>query len=670
MDDLQRFLRRRARAAERRVSLEEALLGGRFARYALFRLKWVGLARGLGLITHIVEFTVLMALFSQRHLAMSVALQNGNRLFDGLWWGALEVMRRRIRADGTKAFVWQETSRWLSAAMWLGLAVVIAGVALLGWRWHARGAPGVFEAYALVCVARLAIDLVSRTLYSGVWARQRVFRPMVAIMLAEPLGVLVVALGWRVLGAWAFPVGLLANILISRGLTIAYTLRAYRVARLHPPRVSLRFPSRKLGEKLHKGEVAWAAAGNLTARIGSAMLLATFVRAPFHMAKLDAFPYVLQLAVPLLSTATSWSRVFYHDFKRLEEEAATALCRKLERRLWVVSIIVGLVIWAAVAAVAQWRVGLALVRQPVAALGPLCLALSILSVLQLRELARGGFIRLFIGSVATCVAILIAIWRGAPDDATAGLMLASALSVGAVVLAVGGSRRTHTTAGVHRGIESWVRALREMRGPTRVGVLQVEARGTAPRLLAERWAERLGRRGGVTLRARRLLWFEEGSVDNAAERALLAAGLGRALDVTEVAPDGHQALERAIAAGLLREPQGEHADEKALMAEFRQRFPQGLVASLADKDVPAGFAALPPRLRKRLWRDALRPRRRRDLPFEITAFRPAGVIKVLFAVPRDSSREERIAWRARVEAANWCCAVAPNGIRSDGDSPK
>jgi hypothetical protein len=293
-----------------------------------------------------------------------------------------------------------------------------------------------------------------------------------------------------------------------------------------------------------------------------------------------------------------------------------------------------------------------------------------LSVLQLRELARGGFVRLFVGSAAASAAILLAIWVGAPTDAVAGLMLASALSVGALVLGVGGRARTQTVAGVHRRVESWARALSAVAGPTRVGALRLEASGIAPRVVAERWAERLGSHGAVALLAdrRRLVWFEQAPLRVPPdERAVLFAGLGRSPKLTEEAPDGRRALALAIEAGMLREPAGGNPDEQALLAEFRERFPEGLSTSI-DEDGD-GFAALPPRVRKWLWRDALRGRRRRDLPYEITAFRPGGEVKLLFAVPRSSSREDRIAWRARIEAANWCCAVAPNGIRSDGDPP-
>jgi hypothetical protein len=294
-----------------------------------------------------------------------------------------------------------------------------------------------------------------------------------------------------------------------------------------------------------------------------------------------------------------------------------------------------------------------------------------LSVLQLRELARGGFIRLFVGSAVACVAILVAIWFGAPDDATAGLMLASALSVGAVVLAVRGHRRASAGEGVHRGIDHWARALAAVHSPTRVGVLGLEASGIAPRVLARRVADRLGRRGAVALSPdrRRLLWFEQAPFGDVMEAMpALAAGLARSMTVTEAAPDGRRALDQAMAAGLVRGPSGDHADEESLLAEFRLRFPEGLASSV-DADGTA-FAGLPPQVRKRLWRDALRGRRRSKLPFEITAFRPAGEVKLLFAVPRTSSRQDRIAWRARIEAANWCCAVGPNGIRSDGDSPQ
>jgi hypothetical protein len=166
---------------------------------------------------------------------------------------------------------------------------------------------------------------------------------------------------------------------------------------------------------------------------------------------------------------------------------------------------------------------------------------------------------------------------------------------------------------------------------------------------------------------RRLLWFEIGPTYlTPDERAAFAAGLGVSLRLTDAAPDGRHALELAVAAGMLRELPTESVDEKRMLEDFKARFPDGLAASLDEAHGLAGFAALPPRLRKRLWRAALRPRSRRDLPYEITSFRRDGAVKLLFAVPRATPWEARLAWRTLVEAANYSCALDRNRIPSKG----
>ena len=665
MRELRRLLSRHAAAAERRVSLEEALVGGRFARYAARRMSWVALMRGLGTGTHILEFTILLALFSRRGLTTSVVAQNLSLLLDGAWWGALEVMRRRVRTLDDKSEIWRESSLWMAWAVRIAAACLVAGgvvVATRVARYHRP--PTVLDLYLLVCALRAAADVVARTLYSGIWAQQRIFRPFYSMAIGDPLGLVVIAATWRWLGAWSFPVGLALTVVAARALVVVYTLRAYRAARLPAPRLRWSPPRRGNAPPVRLGEVLWAAAGNLSSRIGATVALATMIRKPFDNVFSDPFPYVAQLAVPLVTASSSWARVFYHDFKRLESELAARLMRRLQRRLIVVAVGWALLLGGALAGIVIGFVGVFAVRQALFALGPVILSLSILAALQLGALARGAFVRLFLGSTAACLSLVGALWMGAAaSDVTVGLYAGCAITVGVVVLSVGAAAREPAAAGALPTLHAWLRALRRVDAAVRVGGLRLEGGARLGQLAGDRIAALLADSGAVVVLARgaRLLWFERAphAID-AVALARATSGLARTPRLTAVAADGRAAIAAAVAAGLLAAPVAAAADGPALVAEFRTRFPDGIIAAL-DGGPADGVAALPPRLRQLLWLDACARahdrRVRLRTPFDVTSYRPRGEIHIVFAVPRSRSADERSAWRAHVEAVNWRAAA-------------
>jgi hypothetical protein len=219
---------------------------------------------------------------------------------------------------------------------------------------------------------------------------------------------------------------------------------------------------------------------------------------------------------------------------------------------------------------------------------------------------------------------------------------------------------------LHPRLDGWLRALAEIEGQVRVGLARIERGGPVARVLAQRWTQRLGGRGGVVLHGPdRLLWFELAPfADDRAGWTAATAGLARALRFAPPAADGRSAITAALAAGLFQEPTAEAVDGSTLLADFRQRFPDGVSAALEAGVPPDGVGRLSARMRSRLWQDALRSRGRSRLPFDVTSFRPGGEVRLVFALPRTRPATERVAWRARVEAANWRSAVATDRVSS------
>jgi len=471
----------RARAAGDRVAaLEEALLGGRFWRFAGRRL-WVFLfSRAWATGLHVVELTFLAEIFVARPFVASLALQNATLVIDAFWWGALEGLRRRIRVIGVRADAQVLTTRYMTLAFWLGLLGCGVPAARAAWRWHGGTAPTMLDAYALVCLLRLALDMVLRAFYSGVYAYGRVHRPAWAAPIAPTLLVGATVALWPWLAGWSFVAALLVSVLGSRALLAWFSLRAYRLAHVLLPAWRWRWWGRTFDGSL-VGESALAGTANLTTRLASVVLLtAVLPSLGTADAEVQLLAFVLHLAAPLILLTTQWSFVFYHDWKRLEADTAALLARQLHRGLLTAGVWMAAGAWGVTALLVRAFVGgrgqWALVSPIVVALAPAYLGLSIWTALQLRGFSRGEFVSQAL-SAAVVVGGVVA--GGVVIGTAGGGMPAGDVRVWYVTLAAGPWVAVVAHAILARGLRApdaraattlnaWVRRLRRQRRPVAV----------------------------------------------------------------------------------------------------------------------------------------------------------------------------------------------------------
>jgi hypothetical protein len=659
------------------MSVEEALIGGRFLRYTAYRLTGFTLSRLLGAATHVLEFTFLVAIFSLKGVVSSLALQNTALIAGAFWWGCLEVLRARIRLEKSKTTIVARINLWLSWSARLGILAILvpAVVSLVDSR--ARNRPlGVIDGYALVCGLRLALDLVARTYYSGVYALRRVYRPIVSVLVAEPLGLALILLLWRYLDHWSFPVGLAVTLLVSRGLQIYYASRAYRLLRIPLPRVRLRARRpRSIAGTTPIGTVVRGGLANLSTRIGSLLALTAMLAILLGTDEQLEVVLALHLSATLLGATAYWTQTFYPDFKKLEHDAYALLRGRLERSLGAAAVVIGTLLWAAASAAIYFFLGQFPVGMFVAMLYPVFLAAAYLSTLQLREFARGRFSRLIISSGVMCAALVgILFIRGGGNVPTWSLLMTGAIMSATVVLWAASLWRARPPAtGLMPSLLAWVRAISSASGPVRVGrATTKEANVTQCNAFAQRIADALGDFGGAVVvpTARRVIWFEQQRAALSPSR-LLTAGGGKiwSLDRAAFCNDGRNALTASVQQGLIGtiEPGEIEASVTELTRAFRNRFQKrGFVADLIAVRPDPTLAALLPAQRHAIWRDATREVRLGRISgqtsgFEVTSFRPAGEIRMLFAVPKEVPLDERLAWRDIVASANWTASITAVG---------
>jgi hypothetical protein len=634
----------RARAArDRVVALEEALLGGTFWRFALRRLSVFGFARAWGTALHVLELTFLTEIFFARPFVASLALQNATLVVDAFWWGALEALRRRARATGVRAEAQVLTTRYMTAAFTAGLCGCCVPLARAAWRWRAGTAPTMLDAYALVCLLRLAIDMVLRALYSGVYAYGRVHRPAWSAPIAPTLLVgLTVAL-WPWLAGWSFVAALLASVLCSRTLLLRFTLRAYRRTRVPLPawRWRLRRARRRPDWRL-LGDSALAGIANLTTRLASVVLLgAVLPSLDTDEGQLQAVAYVLHLAAPLILVTSQWAFVFYHDWKRLEADVASALSRRLHLGLLAVACSVAALAWGATVILVlgftgwQW----APVGRVLTALAPTFLGLSIWTALQLRGFARGEFTSqalsaaIVIGAVAGCAAAVI-------DPGVWFWTLAACPWLAIAAHLVLGRRLRRAPSPTPATLDGWVHLLEHQRGP--LTVWRAQLAGPRPGQLADamRAALSSSARGGSAVPWRRWIFgYEPGPGLGRQAWVVRGAGLLTKLE-SYSAPDGAAAVQAIVRLGWLTPPAA-GVDARALEHAHADRFPGGFTLHVGHRPPPA-FLALTAEVRQAIWRDAIRRatagRRRASVAsaqWRVHAFAPGGRLTQVFVTPRD-----------------------------------
>jgi len=652
-DALFRWLDDRAKRADDLYAIEEALLAGRFTRYVLRRLGAFVLARSWSAALHVVELTWLAHVFWAKPFVASLALQNGSLVVDAAFFGALEGMRRRIREVGRDQEATNLTTRWLTLSTWLAIAVIAIPIvqAVVTWRQTSQ-APTLLHSYALVCFVRLGIDLVLRTYYSGVFAYQRVYRPLWFPMIAPAVLIGTTLLTWSWLHELAFVPALLLSTIASRAVLFRYTVHAYVVQRVARPRWRLRIDLAGIGARQIRDAVLGAVA-NTSTRIGGVVLIAAVMpslaspEAFDEETAIEPFAYALHLAAPMFLIASQWAFVFYHDWKRIEREHAAALGRHLHRRLLATAAVVGVLSWAATVALTLFWVPWEESNGTLLALFPSMLGMSFWAATQLREFSRGEFVRQATGAAAMTLVVWFALSAEWIGSATWYLSLAAGPWT-AILLSFVASRIVFSRAhGELDTLASWVRAAKRSRGEITAWIARVDAK---PALLAHRIAVALGDDGAVARSGDRVAWFERGSPRSRDE--WLARGAGMIVSLDGVTADGKTAIARLEEAKLLVRPEG--ADLDAIIRKHALLFPDGFVIRVGHRPPPS-FLSLPPVTRQAIWRDALRAtgNGRTRSGWFVTAHAPDGSAEVIFAAKRPVKADAASDWRRTTAPFGW-----------------
>lgn len=680
MEAVRDWLRRAARRADRSPGLEEALLGGRFRRYAAHRLRFFAGRTAISAGLHAVRILLAFRLFPPSDFGLVLAAEAAAALISSFWWGALEPMRESVResfAAGKPRRAEARIESGLTRSARWALPIGAAGAAWPVLRLLTAGAVGPSDIFLLAILGRLAVDIVLRGYHSGVFAVRRVYRPFWSLAGLEGLAFGGGLALWPLVGAWALPAASLLSAATSAALSLTFTARAYRHLGIRPRlALSSRPPSRRRSDASKRE--GWTSGGAYALmRTDGVFLLALLAGGRRGFSPMTA---LVLAASPLIRAGFDWTQLFYFDLKRLDRPLLRSLGDSFERRLSLASIPIGLAAWAGALALARIFLGRVPADMALAAAG-FFLVRSLASAFEMRAYARRAYGHLFgAGSLILAGATASGFLA---RDAVAAVLTAGAGFLAAAVLLMG-SLRGHSAA---RGaalktalnLPDWALSLRRVEGPVAVGRAcfgpGTPHRGLddpdgwlaedrwAHRRIAEAAARRIGRAGEAACGGRgRVLWFVSPPSLAPGRDWLLAEGMGLMESVDFAGPfnNGAAAAVWLAESGWLGSKAGlsrprNPSDLVEAAGRFRAAFPGGCVLG-PGRSAEAEWKRLPRQARRDIWRDALafveseKPGFARA--YDVSAALEGGSIRLVFAAPAGADPASRRGWRAFIRRRN------------------
>ena len=679
MTRVEAWFDRQAGRELRVVLLEDALLGGRFAAYFVYRLRFFVLRWGAASVAQLVKVLLLHRLFAGDAFVSLVAAGALASLIGSGWWGALEVLRGRVRhlyRSASPARVSAEIGRWVaaSAALAVGIAVV-AAAALVTWRASRGEGIGPFDAALLALVARGALDLPIRAYHAGVYAVRRVYRPPAPIVALEAASVLVLLFLVPVLGAWAVAASEAILALAFAAISLRYVARAHRIAGLAPHRhVTSALPRRlrRPQSDVLRATIQPALAGLLMGVDSLVLLLAA--AAATGVAGGTWLALLLAALAPTVRASFDWGQLLYFDLKRLEAPLFSNLRARFDRAATRLAVVLGLAF--AVASVALAVVVLEVRDIHLAGVAVLLIGASLLGGAQVEAFAGGAYRRAALGGAALVIAAALTATRLFDIDPLAILIAATWTGWAAVRI---GTRftRNGVAGGAPDVPSAWLARLTAQQGPVMVGRADVARNVTGPdgpaagrdwrvRRLADRVAALVGDARAVTwLSPRTVLWFEVPGPRADRTRGRVAESAGPTSSIAGIGPFGTG----AEAADAIRRwdpfagvEQAAAESRTSVIARFRAAFPAGIVFDPATGTPPELATAAAADRRAALW-DAARfirtlGRAEGRGRFDVTCWCPTGALELAFLVDRRTPRSARRSWSRWLIGANLDAAGA------------
>ena len=318
------------------IRFSDAFFGGNPAHYIWYRLRFYFFSQTYFLLLHVVEFLLISRVLSPQSVLLYIVISHLSSIIPVAFWGLLEGQRIELNQTNSKSIQNKIISDWFVFSSQVFLIIALAYVFLF--LEIAVTAQRSVSIFLLVLGLRNIFDLVFRSLYSAIFSRNRIYRPVGIVVLIQTAGVIVnVVLYLYFRSFFAISLSIILFSVINALVNWHYTNRAYAVFRISLPKFTWK---RFLRFRWPPG--IWrASAWNHMCYMLMQRASSVFILVILYQSAEGALPLVFHLISPLVTSSTNWVQAFYFDFRKF---SASSLERGLRRYYWPIvytSVLVG-----------------------------------------------------------------------------------------------------------------------------------------------------------------------------------------------------------------------------------------------------------------------------------------------------------------------------------------
>ena len=613
MNDIDRWFSGASQRQNRAVSLYAMLVTGRLFSYFGYRLRFSLLMTSVRFVAHAIEFFILLNSLGGLATLVVMVLRIGSVIVGGGWWGLLEVMRERIRGfarAGEREESEREIGRWLILSGLLTLSATAAAGILIPHLYPADG-DRIPQLYAFLIVFELAINFPVRVLHSGIFATQRVFRPLWSLFVPLIVQVSVLAAGFYLYPTAAIIIAIIASNAIGIYFTVHYCIEVYRLSGLRPRFGSATFAFWRLLPRIPLWQGLTTTLSGLSLRMDGLLVLGLvgvygtdarsfdFTAGVASWGHIDAFQF-FYLVLPLLRGTFAGADVFYFDFVKLRGSPTLREFQLLffRRVLWLAPL-VAVFFWAQAVVL-----GMFVLREIpftfLLALLPFFIARGVIGTYEIRLFAEGRTgtqlaVMLFL------FALLWLVWVN-PDPASDLIEITAAMFTEIIVLMNLQHLRDRRQLPLPPLLSlcDWVGALRLETGAMQVGCVTVpdsitsQQKRSTLRLMQKKYS---GRGHFAFASPTRIVYYQRGPTGEVPMhlelQQLTGGAVSRARLLATTPEDGREALDGLVAENWIPSADGTPTRTgEGLRSEFRELFPAGVALDTQTLDGAQGMRAL------------------------------------------------------------------------------
>lgn len=345
---IQEWVNKQKRRKASFVSFNEALFGKNILAYIIFRLRYFSINVIFTMAVHVLEFYFLTVIFTSTHLEYLILLRASIFVINAGWWGMLEVMRSRVRhlhRSQQNSLLARELGNWQFLAILLSSGCFITSFIFGGLAFIEIGSQHVLaNCYIAAVIFQLGIHIFVEVRRSGIYAKFRVFRPLLSILLLPFASMAFLVVFWWLAAGFTLVLNTFCSAILGSAISLYYIKNSYTMHQWPKPI----WP--KLNEFWHFlsqifiPEFFWAGLASILISLEGMLIWIMYYYSLNHTAYNDYYKLFYFIA-PLLNASSIWGRLFYFDIKKCSISSLNRFINSFNTRVLYITPLIGFFYW-------------------------------------------------------------------------------------------------------------------------------------------------------------------------------------------------------------------------------------------------------------------------------------------------------------------------------------